>query len=108
MCTCTHTSHGFLRYQVICDTYSPKGEPLPSNNRARAARIFETEEVAMEEPWYVVLNINGCQHLLLLTENLSETDRFKRKANGSFSKEEATLGRENLHKAAVLHYGISP
>ncbi|KAG6541789.1 hypothetical protein Mapa_016802 [Marchantia paleacea] len=37
---------------VICDTYSPKGEPLPSNNRARAARIFDTEEVAMEEPWF--------------------------------------------------------
>ena len=35
---------------VLCDTYTPKGVPLPTNTRAIAAQVF-TERVN-EEPWF--------------------------------------------------------
>ena len=37
---------------VMCDTYTPQGDPLPSNTRAAAARIFSLPHVAAEEPWF--------------------------------------------------------
>eukprot|EP00252_Welwitschia_mirabilis_P019731 TRINITY_DN464_c0_g1_i1.p1 TRINITY_DN464_c0_g1~~TRINITY_DN464_c0_g1_i1.p1 ORF type:complete len:360 (-),score=72.84 TRINITY_DN464_c0_g1_i1:163-1242(-) len=37
---------------VICDTYTPKGIPLPSNKRAAAEKIFSTKEVTEQEPWF--------------------------------------------------------
>ncbi|KAL2605626.1 hypothetical protein AAZV13_09G136200 [Glycine max] len=37
---------------VICDVYTPAGEPLPTNKRYDAAKIFSHPDVAAEEPWY--------------------------------------------------------
>lgn len=37
---------------VVCDTYTPAGDPIPTNTRAAAARIFNLPDVAAEEPWY--------------------------------------------------------
>eukprot|EP00586_Coscinodiscus_wailesii_P007394 CAMPEP_0172491460 /NCGR_PEP_ID=MMETSP1066-20121228/22296_1 /TAXON_ID=671091 /ORGANISM="Coscinodiscus wailesii, Strain CCMP2513" /LENGTH=423 /DNA_ID=CAMNT_0013260521 /DNA_START=121 /DNA_END=1392 /DNA_ORIENTATION=+ len=35
---------------VMCDTWTPAGEPLPSNTRATAAKAFDGKEG--EEPWF--------------------------------------------------------
>ena len=35
---------------VLTDTYTPAGEPLPTNTRAKAAAIFEESRVKAEEP----------------------------------------------------------
>jgi glutamine synthetase len=37
---------------VLCDTYTPAGEPLPTNTRASANEIFENPKVKEEEPWF--------------------------------------------------------
>ncbi|KAF2618841.1 hypothetical protein F2Q68_00039655 [Brassica cretica] len=37
---------------VICDTYTPAGEPIPTNKRARAAEIFSNKKVNEEIPWF--------------------------------------------------------
>ncbi|KAK6146123.1 hypothetical protein DH2020_019992 [Rehmannia glutinosa] len=37
---------------VICDTYTPAGEPIPTNKRYRAAQIFSDPKVVAEVPWY--------------------------------------------------------
>ncbi|XP_051117132.1 glutamine synthetase cytosolic isozyme 1-1-like [Andrographis paniculata] len=37
---------------VICDAYTPTGEPIPTNTRCKAAKIFSHKEVAAEEPWF--------------------------------------------------------
>lgn len=37
---------------VICDTYTPAGEPIPTNKRHRAAEIFSNKKVVDEVPWY--------------------------------------------------------
>ncbi|RYR07998.1 hypothetical protein Ahy_B05g075516 isoform B [Arachis hypogaea] len=37
---------------VICDAYTPAGEPIPTNKRHNAAKIFSHPDVASEEPWY--------------------------------------------------------
>ncbi|KAF8107347.1 hypothetical protein N665_0123s0038 [Sinapis alba] len=37
---------------VICDTYTPAGEPIPTNKRARAAEIFSNKKVNGEIPWF--------------------------------------------------------
>lgn len=36
----------------MCDAYTPAGEPIPTNNRHSAAKIFSQPQVANEEPWY--------------------------------------------------------
>src|ERR1044072_8362648 len=36
----------------MCDTYTPFGEPLASNKRHAAAKIFSHPDVVAEEPWY--------------------------------------------------------
>jgi len=36
----------------MCECYDPQGNPLPSNTRAAAAKIFADPKVAGEEPWY--------------------------------------------------------
>lgn len=43
--------------QVICDVYTPAGEPLPTNKRNNAAKIFSHPDVAAEVPWYVFSNL---------------------------------------------------
>jgi glutamine synthetase len=40
-------NNGFL---ILCDTYSPNGEPIGTNNRYTANMVFETAKE--EEPWY--------------------------------------------------------
>jgi glutamine synthetase len=35
---------------VLCDTYTPKGEPLPTNTRHIAAQVFSHE--TKQEPWF--------------------------------------------------------
>lgn len=37
---------------VICDTYTPAGEPIPTNKRYKAAEIFSKKKVIDEVPWY--------------------------------------------------------
>ncbi|KAK9003459.1 hypothetical protein V6N11_061021 [Hibiscus sabdariffa] len=37
---------------VICDAYTPAGEPIPTNKRARAAEIFSNKKVVDEVPWF--------------------------------------------------------
>lgn len=36
----------------MCDCYTPQGEPIPTNKRYEAAKIFSSPAVAAEEPWY--------------------------------------------------------
>ena len=38
----------------MCDTYTPAGEPLPTNARYKAEKIFSHPDVVAEEPWYVL------------------------------------------------------
>ncbi|KAJ7980145.1 Glutamine synthetase [Quillaja saponaria] len=38
--------------KVICDTYTPQGEPIPTNKRHKAAEIFRNPKVIAEVPWY--------------------------------------------------------
>ncbi|KAJ6290767.1 hypothetical protein OIU78_026500 [Salix suchowensis] len=38
--------------EVICDAYTPAGEPIPTNKRCRAAKIFSHPDVAAEVTWY--------------------------------------------------------
>ncbi|XP_023004587.1 glutamine synthetase nodule isozyme-like isoform X1 [Cucurbita maxima] len=37
---------------VMCDAYTPSGEPIPTNKRFNAAKIFSHADVVAEEPWY--------------------------------------------------------
>ncbi|EOY03038.1 Glutamine synthase clone R1, 1,ATGLN1,1 isoform 2, partial [Theobroma cacao] len=37
---------------VMCDAYTPAGEPIPTNKRCAAAKIFRHPDVVAEEPWY--------------------------------------------------------
>ncbi|KAL0877351.1 hypothetical protein Bca101_027056 [Brassica carinata] len=37
---------------VMCDTYTPAGEPIPTNKRHAAAQIFSNPDVVAEVPWY--------------------------------------------------------
>ncbi|CAN6481767.1 unnamed protein product [Victoria cruziana] len=37
---------------VMCDTYTPQGDPIPTNKRHAAAKIFNHPDVLAEEPWY--------------------------------------------------------
>lgn len=39
--------------KVICDAYTPQGEPIPTNKRHRAAEIFSNPKVEAEIPWYI-------------------------------------------------------
>ena len=39
----------------MCDTYTPAGEPIPTNKRCNAAKIFSHPDVAAEVPWYVLI-----------------------------------------------------
>jgi len=44
----------------MCDCYTPAGEPIPTNKRHNAAKIFSNPEVAAEEPWYANLPLYIC------------------------------------------------
>ncbi|XP_040373458.1 glutamine synthetase leaf isozyme, chloroplastic isoform X2 [Rosa chinensis] len=37
---------------VICDAYTPQGEPIPTNKRHKAAQVFSNQKVIDEVPWY--------------------------------------------------------
>lgn len=39
-------------YLVLCDTWLPNGEPHPDNNRVKAKKIFDNQEVIEEEPMF--------------------------------------------------------
>lgn len=39
----------------MCDTYTPAGEPIPTNKRFNASKIFSHRDVVAEEPWYYIL-----------------------------------------------------
>lgn len=53
----------FNSLQVMCDAYTPAGEPIPTNKRHAAAKIFSHPNVVAEEPWYgiVLLLIVNCK-----------------------------------------------
>ncbi|KAG9441945.1 hypothetical protein H6P81_017799 [Aristolochia fimbriata] len=37
---------------VMCDAYTSVGDPIPTNNRFKAQKIFSNPDVVAEEPWY--------------------------------------------------------
>ncbi|KAL5983074.1 hypothetical protein ACLOJK_017154 [Asimina triloba] len=37
--------------EVMCDAYTPAGEPIPTNKRFNAENIFRNPAVVAEEPW---------------------------------------------------------
>ncbi|KZV30117.1 glutamine synthetase nodule isozyme [Dorcoceras hygrometricum] len=37
---------------VMCDCYIPSGDPIPTNTRHNAAKIFSHPDVQAEEPWF--------------------------------------------------------
>ncbi|CAN6902035.1 unnamed protein product [Brassica oleracea] len=37
---------------VMCDAYTPVGNPIPTNKKYNAAKIFSNSKVVSEEPWY--------------------------------------------------------
>ncbi|KAF2619687.1 hypothetical protein F2Q68_00042410 [Brassica cretica] len=39
-------------FAVMCDAYTPAGNPIPTNKRYNAAKIFSNSKVVSEEPWY--------------------------------------------------------
>jgi hypothetical protein len=49
----------------MCDTYTPQGEPIPTNKRHRAAEIFSNKKVIDEVPWYVFLRCLGFSFILV-------------------------------------------
>ena len=51
----------------MCDTYTPQGEPIPTNKRHRAAEIFSNKKVVDEVPWYVFLSCLGFTTMLVST-----------------------------------------
>ncbi|KAJ6796727.1 glutamine synthetase cytosolic isozyme 1 [Iris pallida] len=42
----------YVLTKVMCDCYTPAGEPIPTNKRANAAKIFSHPDVVAEVPWY--------------------------------------------------------
>ena len=40
----------------MCDAYTPGGEPIPTNKRFNAEKIFSHPDVVAEEPWYLFLS----------------------------------------------------
>lgn len=38
----------------MCDTYTSAGEPIPTNKRHNAEKIFSLPDVVAEEPWYIL------------------------------------------------------
>ncbi|XP_019234691.1 PREDICTED: glutamine synthetase nodule isozyme-like isoform X2 [Nicotiana attenuata] len=51
---------------VMCDAYTPAGEPIPTNTRFNAAKIFSHPEVLAEEPWFGIE-----QEYTLMQKNLN-------------------------------------
>lgn len=52
-------SHFNLHFKVMCDCYTPQGEPIPTNKRFNAAKIFSDPAVAAEVPWYSYILISS-------------------------------------------------
>ena len=40
---------------VMCDAYTPQGEPIPTNKRHNAEKIFSQPDVVAEEPWWAYM-----------------------------------------------------
>ncbi|XP_004252277.2 glutamine synthetase cytosolic isozyme-like isoform X1 [Solanum lycopersicum] len=51
---------------VMCDAYTPAGEPIPTNKRFNAVKIFSHPEVLAEVPWFGIE-----QEYTLLQKNLN-------------------------------------
>lgn len=52
--------------KVICDSYTPQGEPIPTNKRHRAAEIFSNPKVQAEVPWYILYSLSSIINYQLL------------------------------------------
>ena len=50
----------------MCDAYTPSGEPIPTNKRFAAEKIFSNPDVASEEPWYASFDLRACFKLKML------------------------------------------
>ncbi|KAL4303394.1 hypothetical protein GQ457_10G018680 [Hibiscus cannabinus] len=37
---------------AMCDCYTPAGDPIPTNKRFNAAKVFKHPDVVAEEPWF--------------------------------------------------------
>ncbi len=50
---------------ALCDTYTPAGQPLPTNTRAPANEVFSRPDVKSSQPWfgleqeYTLFNLDG-------------------------------------------------
>ena len=90
---------------VLCDTYTPKGEPLENNNRVWAKSVFDAK--LEEEPWFGLEQ----EYFLIdpVTQNPLGFDEHK--TQGQFY---CSVGAENAfgrtiaerHLAACVHAGI--
>lgn len=50
----------------MCDCYTPAGEPIPTNKRANAAKIFSDPAVVAEETWLILLFVSIWIGIILL------------------------------------------
>lgn len=50
----------------MCDAYTPAGEPIPTNKRFDAAKIFNHPDVASEEPWYLHMLHNNKKNIFII------------------------------------------
>lgn len=46
----------------MCDAYTPAGEPIPTNKRHAAAKVFSHPDVVAEVPWY--LFVADCNNII--------------------------------------------
>lgn len=42
----------------MCDTYTPAGDPIPTNKRYAASKIFNHPDVVAEVPWYDLIPLS--------------------------------------------------
>lgn len=60
----------------MCDAYTPAGEPIPTNKRHNAAKIFSHPDVVAEEPWYdlICLQLFFCIEIHMFILCMSKTN----------------------------------
>ncbi|KAL8137952.1 hypothetical protein V2J09_003953 [Rumex salicifolius] len=46
------TRSGWATTSLLCDAYTPQGDPISTNKRAEAAKIFSHPDVASQVPWF--------------------------------------------------------
>ncbi|KAI8029869.1 hypothetical protein LOK49_LG01G02413 [Camellia lanceoleosa] len=52
---------------VMCDAYTPAGEPIPTNKRYNAEKIFSHPHAVAEEPWKRISSFSKYWQNLIVT-----------------------------------------